>query len=184
MDSSANCFEFLGEFQEEHCPAYPRRSGAHKARVGGGTVHGILARGDIFPAPCSQSASRLRPMQPIADFNQDPLSQWPAQPVPRGPACLLPPIRTRATLAPPLEPTPPIRPASNSLEQGWARRARSRGRGGGAVPVLAFRAGGLGAGRAGQQPHSHPGGPLPFLPLSPRPMVRGWEPPPGLDCGE
>ena len=58
------------------------------------------------------------------------------------------------------------------------------GRGGGAVPVLAFRAGGLGAGRAGQQPHSHPGGPLPFLPLSPRPMVRGWEPPPGLDCGE
>ena len=123
-------------------------------------------------------------MQPIAGFNQDPLSQWPVQLVPRGPACLLPPIRTRATLAPPLEPTPPIRPASNSLEQGWARRARSRGRGGGAVPVLAFRAGGLGAGRAGQQPHSHPGGPLPFLPLSPRPMVQGWEPPPGLDCGE
>lgn len=117
-------------------PSVPPRSGAHKARVGGGTVHGILARGDIFPDQCSQSASRLRPTQPIADFSRDPLSQWPAQPVPQGPACLRPPIRTPATLAPPLESTPPIRPASNSLEQGWARRARSRGRGGSPGPGL------------------------------------------------
>lgn len=58
------------------------------------------------------------------------------------------------------------------------------GAGGGQVPVLALGAGGLGAGRTGQQPYSHPGGPLPFLPLSPRPMVRGWEPPPGPDSGE
>ncbi|XP_044621267.2 homeobox and leucine zipper protein Homez isoform X3 [Equus asinus] len=106
-------------------------------------------------------------MQPIVDFSRDPRSQWPAQCVPPVPSCLRPPIGTRATVAPPPEPAPPIRPASNSREQGWASR---RALGGGGVQSRSRPSSRVGSEQAapGGKPTPTPEAPLPFLPLSPR----------------
>lgn len=132
-----------------------RRSGAVGSRAGADT-----GRGRTSSLPRAPIAIRPRPTQPMADFSRDPRSQWqPSVSLRCQPACV-----HESGLGPPGY-RPWARPAPNALRQGRTRGARARG--GKGIPGPDPPRGGLGAGRAGREPHFHPGGPLPSPPCPP-----------------